>query len=1174
MAREMPGGLLDYLKLGFAETHTTARLELEAMPGQPRFFYLATAGIEQDGVTYTARLSAEGATSVLRQSLGAATDRADVQIADADNGFLTLLGDYAPYLDGARIEIGRLWRNLDNGQKRHKVLMRGIVTGKAITDTRTALQVASEQYAVGTIGGGRIAARSCQWKPEFKGRKCGYTGAETTCNGLFDDAGGCSGRSNTHRFGGFVHIEGVNAIGGAAGNSPPQAAPTPANLPNTVYNVKLDYAATGNGTTDDTTAVQNAINAAQTAGSGTVWFPKGVYKVTGLTVTGNVTLAGFNDKETVIYSVTNAPIIATASDGNFEMPKLENLRIRGTVTAGSSQHGIKVDAATYGLRCVVRNVWIEDCGAAGLYVLKAFSSIFENVFATNCAGYPFLYDAANMPANVFRSCYAGNLRASATVGFRIKAGEFIAYNCNGVNSVPTGTKWAVVGKRNGVDGDATDAGALARFVDCNIESFDTHGILAYHSSTIIVDGRTVFAGNGNANQKGIEFDLAGDGTGYFAQLIPRGFIADTVNFADGVAAYLNSQPIHANGFAPIQVQNVGPATGGGVALSTFRNNTASATQKLARAGGSVSKLVVTGTTNINQPGVRSIECYLSAPGTITIPWGGWFDAQDALIVTDAAGNAATHNITLNVNAGGTINGLSTYVLDANRQGVILIPDGDTGGGHWRVIGTFQDMGFVDDRANGRVLSRRRLAATNGSVSSPGHTFESAYGAGMSLPDSRILALSAPVTVGSDGQEFIRLDGTGGSGARRSLFSSETIGALVDNTIDIGQSGNYRFRDGWFSRNLTAVGTMRGANAIFNSASTPLSTLEIVQPNASNYIVVRSHNAGGTDKGILFRCSNGSSESSQTAISANNAIFNLYGQGHDGTDYVTSAFVSMTVVSVASGDVRAVTQFFHRYGTGGFVEAMRTTASGVGVNTATLGAQFHATSASTTLLAAKFDAAAGSTVPAAEFNAPSGVAPVKFTNLNSNSTRTNGRTLALIVNTSGEMQAAAFGSQLFAATADGSVANTTSELTAIGTGSGTLTIDGGTVEVGDRFELELDGYHSSNGNAITLKFKIGSTTVCDYGSISLPGGITSQRFRVKITFTVRATGASGTVQAQMDSWFYNPGTGLEAIYPAVNTATTTIDWTANQTLNVTAQWSVANASNVLKVTNTTAKKWRI
>jgi hypothetical protein len=59
-------------------------------------------------------------------------------------------------------------------------------------------------------------------------------------------------------------------------------------------NVK-DYGAKGNGTTDDTAAIQEALNAAAVVGGScsTVYFPPGIYKITSaLIIPGNITLQG------------------------------------------------------------------------------------------------------------------------------------------------------------------------------------------------------------------------------------------------------------------------------------------------------------------------------------------------------------------------------------------------------------------------------------------------------------------------------------------------------------------------------------------------------------------------------------------------------------------------------------------------------------------------------------------------------------------------------------------------------------------------------------------------------------------------------------------------------------------------------------------------------------------
>lgn len=54
----------------------------------------------------------------------------------------------------------------------------------------------------------------------------------------------------------------------------------------------LDFGAVGNGTTDDTAAIQAAIDAVNTAGGGVVFFPEGQYVFNGITPKSNVTLQG------------------------------------------------------------------------------------------------------------------------------------------------------------------------------------------------------------------------------------------------------------------------------------------------------------------------------------------------------------------------------------------------------------------------------------------------------------------------------------------------------------------------------------------------------------------------------------------------------------------------------------------------------------------------------------------------------------------------------------------------------------------------------------------------------------------------------------------------------------------------------------------------------------------
>lgn len=458
------------------------------------------------------------------------------------------------------------------------------------------------------------------------------------------------------------------------------------------YNVVTDFGCVGNGIANDTTCLNNAITAAQTSGRA-VYLPGNgnIYLTTGITITGRIRVFSDTDRRARIKSTTNAAIVTVAGNGSpeFRGPTIENLEIQGAVGAGTNQIGLNLNDPTnpYMHSVRVRNVTILDTGGAGYYLIDAYSSSFSDMFIENTAGYPLLYNGVNMPVNKFDSIYVGNIRASAPAGFRIIGGNFNCRNCNGINNIITGSAWAVVGQKIGVDGAVANVQASMTLDNSNIESYDIYGIRHYSDSFSVLTN-TTFVGNlANAgNLRPLEYEVI---TGNFPdRTIRNGFMDNSVVFHDGpYSNYVNSQVIRSNASPPVVIDSVGP----GVApannqdpVSTYYDTTSTLVTPLKRGDAGFKRITVAGHANLERATYRYVEANCAAPCTITIAYPGWYLVGEELIIKDVSGAAATNNITITVNGGGTINGGGSYVINRNNGYVRIAPDDIAL--DWRVLG--------------------------------------------------------------------------------------------------------------------------------------------------------------------------------------------------------------------------------------------------------------------------------------------------------------------------------------------------------------------------------------------------------------------------------------------------------------------------------------------------------
>ena len=153
--------------------------------------------------------------------------------------------------------------------------------------------------------------------------------------------------------------------------------------------------------------------------------------------------------------------------------------------------------------------------------------------------------------------------------------------------------------------------------------------------------------------------------------------------------------------------------------------------------------------------------------------------------------------------------------------------------------------------------------------------------------------------------------------------------------------------------------------------------------------------------------------------------------------------------------------------------------------------------------------------------------------------------------------------LFTQTASVTVANTTTQTTLLDGGVGSVTLPVNFFYPGRTLRITLYGYHSTVANPnITMRVKFGSTTILTTGAVA-SGNSTNTAIKLEGFVTCRTDGATGTVIGQGT---YTEAGGGANIFDMTNTATTTIDTTASQTVDITVQWGTASASNTITSTN--------
>lgn len=146
-----------------------------------------------------------------------------------------------------------------------------------------------------------------------------------------------------------------------------------------------------------------------------------------------------------------------------------------------------------------------------------------------------------------------------------------------------------------------------------------------------------------------------------------------------------------------------------------------------------------------------------------------------------------------------------------------------------------------------------------------------------------------------------------------------------------------------------------------------------------------------------------------------------------------------------------------------------------------------------------------------------------------------------------------------------ISATTSELTLIDGGIGSLTIPANFFKPGDSFRLRMGGFISAaNSEDITIRVKSGAI-VLGSDLISFPN-TSNRNWMLDVDFTIRTIGGTG-VASLVSNGFFSFNTGSDILgggFVTINN--TTFDTTISNTLDVTAQWGSTNASNAIYSVN--------
>jgi parallel beta-helix repeat protein len=333
------------------------------------------------------------------------------------------------------------------------------------------------------------------------------TGSGTPGAGSSVPAGGTAAALNT--------ASGTRAAAGAVGSpsgAPGASSATIAQPPNSI-NVK-DFGATGNGSTDDQTALQAAFNAAAAQGK-SVYIPPGTYNHSGVLTANGVAVSGAgagtnlvatNPSEEAIKLGSNASLAnletSTSAGSRDSQPDEAAVDVTGAndsvsnvTTLGAESNGIRLDGAS---GAKITGNLVQGSNADGIALMNGSTNntISGNeVYQAGDDSYSddsYTFDSKQDSGNVFSNDLSLDNSYGRSFALMGASGDTIK------NSVSDGSKWMGI-----------VAGTDSNSQTMNGSNDTIEGNLVTHSNGDAVD--VMSAGNA-LSQSGAGMNIAGNST--------------------------------------------------------------------------------------------------------------------------------------------------------------------------------------------------------------------------------------------------------------------------------------------------------------------------------------------------------------------------------------------------------------------------------------------------------------------------------------------------------------------------------------------------------------------------------------------------------------------------------------------------------------------------------------